>query len=145
MEDEKADPMVQAQMAELDISIRDKIGDSIPDDAVNPDLAMLLPNITDDVFLPEDDDKYDPVDPKSVMPEADDYTPESYNEYLTAEVLLPNMGTLTKAKVVSRKRDVDGNPVGRRHHNPILDTHEYEVEFPDGAVDKQNNSMIRSL
>jgi hypothetical protein len=41
------------------------------------------------------------------MPEADDYTPELYEEYLTAEVLLPNMGTLTKAKW-----DADGNLVG---------------------------------
>jgi hypothetical protein len=111
-EDEKADPMVQAQMAELDISIRDKIGDSIPDDSLDPELAMLLPNVPDDVFLPEDDEEHDPADLESVMPEADDYTPESYNEYLTAAVLLPNMGTLTKAKVISRKRDADGNPVG---------------------------------
>jgi hypothetical protein len=142
-EDEKADPKVQAQMAELDVSIREKIGDSIPDDAVDPELAMLLPTIPDDIFLPEDDDdEHDPVDPESTMPEADDYTPESYDEYLTAEVLLPNMGTLTKAKVVSRKRDADGNPVGRRHHNPILDTREYEVEFPDGAVDTFTANLI---
>jgi hypothetical protein len=134
--------MVQAQMAELDISIRDKIGDSIPDDAVDPELAMLLPNVPDDVFLPDDDEEHDPADPESVMPEADDYTPESYDEYLTAEVLLPNMGTLTKAKVISRKRDADGNPVGRRHHNPILDTREYEVEFPDGAVDTFTANLI---
>jgi hypothetical protein len=39
------------------------------------------------------------------MPEADEYTPEAYDEYLTAEVLLPNMGTVTKAKVIGRKRD----------------------------------------
>jgi len=141
-EDEKADPMVQAQMAELDVSIHDKIGDSIPDDAVDPELAMLLPRVPDDIFLPEDDDEHDPADPESVMPEADDYTPESYDEYLTAEVLLPNMGTLTKAKVISRKRDADGNPVGRRHHNPILDTREYEVEFPDGAVDTFTANLI---
>jgi hypothetical protein len=142
-EDEKADPKVQAQMAELDASICEKIEDSIPDDAIDPELAMLLPTIPDDTFLPEDDnDEHDPVDPESTMPEADDYTSESYDEYLTAEVLLPNMGTLTKAKVVSRKRDVDGNPVGRRHHNPILDTREYEVEFPDGAVDTFTANLI---
>jgi hypothetical protein len=114
-------------MVELDISICDKIGDSIPDDTVDPELAMLLPNVPDDVFLPEDHDdgEHDPVNPESVMPEADDYTPESYDEYLTTEVLLPNMGTLIKAKVVSCKRDAHaGNTVGLRHHNPILDTRE---------------------
>jgi hypothetical protein len=39
--------------------------------------------------------------------------------------------------VKQRKRDADGNPVGRRHDNPLLvvDTREYEVEFLDGATD----------
>ncbi len=40
-----------------------------------------------------------------------------------------------KAKVIGRKRDADGNHIGRRNANPILDTREYEVEFPDGATD----------
>jgi hypothetical protein len=52
------------------------------------------------------------------------------------------MGTLTKAKVISRKRDADGNLVGRRHHNPILDTREYRVEFPYGAVDTFTANLI---
>jgi len=46
------------------------------------------------------------------MPEADDYTPEAYDKYLTPEVLLPNMGEMMKAKVIGRKRDADGNPIG---------------------------------
>jgi hypothetical protein len=64
------------------------------------------------------------------MPEADDYTPEAYDKkYLTAEVLLANMGgTLQKGTAMRCKRDSDGNPVG-------LDTREYEVEFQDGATD----------
>ena len=65
------------------------------------------------------------------MPEADDYTPEAYDKYLTTEVKLANMGTLQKGTVMRRKRDADGNPVGRSHTNPLLDTHEYEVEFQD--------------
>jgi ribosomal protein L12E/L44/L45/RPP1/RPP2 len=52
-----------------------------------------------------------------------------------AEVLLPNGGDVTRAKVIGCKRDADGNPAGRRHSNPILDTREYEVQFPDGATD----------
>jgi hypothetical protein len=73
------------------------------------------------------------------IPEADDYTPEAYDEYLTAEVLLPNMGTVTKAR---RKHDADGNPVGKRNANPKLDTREYEVEFPDGATDVFTTNTI---
>ena len=73
----------------------------------------------DDIFLPDDDADFDPAEPEAEMPEADDYTPEAYDEYLTAEVLLPNMGTVTKAKVIGRKRNADGNPIGRRNSNPI--------------------------
>jgi hypothetical protein len=37
--------------------------------------------------------------------------------------------------VKRRTKDDDGNPVGKRDANPILDTREYEVEFPDGSID----------
>jgi hypothetical protein len=47
---------------------------------------MLQPNVPDNVFLPEDDDENDLVDPESAMPEADEYPPESYDEHLTTEV-----------------------------------------------------------
>jgi len=29
---------------------------------------------------------------------------------------------------------MDGNPIGVRNNNPILDTREYEVEMPDGST-----------
>ena len=62
---------------------------------------------------------------------------------LTAEVFLPNMGDVAKAKVVGRKRDADGNPIGKRQNNPaILDTREYEVVFPDGATDVFTANII---
>jgi hypothetical protein len=49
-----ADPSVQARMAELDTSIREKTVDSISDEEVDPGLADLLPTIPDDLFLQED-------------------------------------------------------------------------------------------
>ena len=98
-DDELADPSVQARMAELDASIREKIGDSIPDAEVDPALADLLPTIPDDLFL-EADAEYEPFEEDAAMPEADDYTPEAYDKYLTAEVKLANMGTLQKGTVM---------------------------------------------
>jgi hypothetical protein len=133
--EEYADPAVHAMMADLDASIREKIGDSVSDNEVDPEIAELFPIVPDDLFTPEVGADYDPYEPDASMPEADDYTPEAYDKYLSAEVLLPNMGTVTKARVVARKRDADGNPVGRAHSNPLLDTREYEVEFVDGATD----------
>ena len=139
-EDELSDPIIQGRIAELDLSIKSKIGDALKDDEIDEELLALLPEIPDDVFLPDQVDE--PAETDASMPEADDYTPEAYDEYLTAEVLLPNMGTITKAKVVGRKRDADGTPIGKRHNNPILDTREYEVEFPDGATDVFTANII---
>ncbi len=39
---------------------------------------------------------------------------------------------MAQGRVVKRSRDKNGNPIGRANDNPILDTHEYNVEFEDG-------------
>jgi hypothetical protein len=72
--DDHADPAVQALTADLDSSIHLKIGDSLPEEEIDPELAQPLPSIPNDVFLPEDDAEYKPYKPDAVMPEADDYT-----------------------------------------------------------------------
>ena len=85
-EDEMQNPVIQTQMAELDASICDKIGDSVSDQEVDEDLVGQFPTVPDDIFLDEQEEE-DPAEPGSTLPEADDYTPEAYDEYLTAEVL----------------------------------------------------------
>jgi hypothetical protein len=42
----------------------------------------------EDLFKEEDETR-EPFEPKATSPEADDYTPDSFDQYLTAEVLLP--------------------------------------------------------
>ena len=74
--------------------------------------------------------------------DADNYTSETFDAYLTALVLLPCGGELLKAQVVGQKRDANGNPVGQAHSNPILDTHEYEVEFTDGSREIYKANLI---
>jgi len=64
-------------------------------------------------------------------PEMDDFTPESYDEYLTAQIFLPVGGEMAKGQVTKCRRDQDGRPIGVRHSNPMLDTCEYEVQYPD--------------
>jgi hypothetical protein len=76
-DNELADPAVQARMVELDASIREKIGDSISEEEVDPALATLLPTVPDELFL-EEDVEYKPFeneDDDAAMPEADGYTP----------------------------------------------------------------------
>jgi hypothetical protein len=129
--DETNNPLIKAKTLELDLAIKEKIGDSGKDDDVDESLIGLFTEVPDDIFLTDNDHGADHVP----TDDADDFTPETYNKYLTAEVLLPNMGKMTKAKVVKRKSDADGNPIGFSHANPLLDTRQYEVEFADGATD----------
>jgi hypothetical protein len=41
-------------------------------------------------------------------------------------------GEIKTGFVEQRKRDSDGNLIGKANHNPILDTRLYTVKFPDG-------------
>jgi hypothetical protein len=83
-------------MAELDASIHEKIGDSISDAEVDPAVAALFPPVPEKELFLEVDIEYEPFENDAVMPDADDYTPEAYNKYLTAEVNLASMVTLQK-------------------------------------------------
>ena len=49
-------------------------------------------------------------------------TPEIGDNYLNMELMLPRGGTLTRGRVTERKRDHEGNVIGRSNTNPILDT-----------------------
>jgi len=75
----------------------------------------------------------DSVEPYS-MEEVDSYTHEQYDEYISAQVILPIEGSNRKGRVLRRKRNPNGDPIGVRNSNPLLDTREYDVIFPDGAV-----------
>jgi hypothetical protein len=59
-------------------------------------------------------------------------TPEMGDNYLNAEISVPQGGTLMKGHITSRKRDKDGNPIGLANANPILDTREYTFTFDGG-------------
>ncbi len=47
--------------------------------------------------------------------------------------MLPVGGTVQCGEVFRRQRDHNGRPVGLWNDNPILDTWEYVVQFPDGT------------
>ena len=82
----------------------------------------------------EDEDAYmptEPIEPEAEKPDIADFTTEAYDKFLSAEVMLPQGDILVPAQVVGRKHDLDGNPIGQAHANPLLDSRVYEVEFPD--------------
>lgn len=49
-----------------------------------------------------------------------------------AEIILPHGDKDEIAKVLGRKRDSEGNFIGRAHSNPILDSRVFTTRFPDG-------------
>ena len=72
------------------------------------------------------------------LPDIDDFsldTNDRNNEdiiesYLGVEILLPDQNRNNKmAKVINRVKGNNGNPVGTRQNNPMLDTSEYTVEM----------------
>jgi hypothetical protein len=77
---------------------------------------------------------YDPVEPDSSMPEADEWDPEANDQYISSEVKLPRNGSEILGQVFARKCDSEGNPIGMANVNPILDTQVYQVMFPEGNV-----------
>ncbi len=69
-------------------------------------------------------------------------TPKIGDNYLSAELMLPKGGVMVKGHVTARKRNRDGNPVGRANDNPILDTRSYIVDFDDGNQTELTANMI---
>jgi hypothetical protein len=136
MNDERMTTEVKAAIAELDQLIQNKIGDQRSNDETMEEFPDI-PDVPMDLFVDDYDEMdWEPIDEDSKMPEADEnFSPEVFDRYLTASVLLDRGGESQLGTVVKRKRDVEGNPVGRSNMNPLLDTQEYEVEFPDGSVD----------
>jgi hypothetical protein len=68
------------------------------------------------------------------MPKVDGFDQETYDAYVLAQVQLPKGDDMAIGTIVKRKRDHDGNPVGRHDVNPIFDTRICKFEFPDGKV-----------
>ena len=69
-------------------------------------------------------------------------TPEVNDNYVNASFMFPSGNSHARGKVIGRKRDADGNSIGRKNYNPILDTREYRVDFDDGEVSELTEKII---
>jgi hypothetical protein len=141
--EELLEPANKALVEELNKVINKKIGKLRTNKEVAEELGSLFGpsgGLYDGDLDPFDE--IEAVEEAALMPEADEWTPETFDKYLAAEVLLPHGGELVRAKVKGRKRASDGTPVIVVHSNHILDTHEYKVSFPDGLTDCYAANMI---
>mmetsp|Transcript_24287 Transcript_24287/g.34810 ORF Transcript_24287/g.34810 Transcript_24287/m.34810 type:complete len:1184 (-) Transcript_24287:1334-4885(-) len=132
-QDELSTQVVKDQLVALDLQILEHFG-----------MQNEAPEGIDyDFNFYREDEDYDeiidhvPIDPEARHPEAD-----CYDELLLAEPLMPRGEGLERARIIGRKRDADGNPVGHYDPNPILNTRVYLAEFEDGFIKKYSANAI---
>ena len=89
----------------------------------------------DPIHLPDDND---PVLPDGTAAFEKPIT----DHWIHAELNLPQGETLSKAKVIGRAKDNNGEVIGEYDTNPLLNTIMYEVEFPDGDIKEYAANVI---
>ncbi len=63
---------------------------------------------------------------------------DNFGQQIGAKIVLDinNPGKLAPATVKGRATDISGQPIGRAHPSPLLDTCEYEIQQEDGTTDR---------
>jgi hypothetical protein len=106
-----------------------------------PDWNRLSIDECDEAFIEE----FQKVISDRSIPDADeDKSLPQYDGYIDMELGLPHGsdGNLIHATVKRRALDVDGNPIGKAHKNPLLDTRAYEIEYIDGHQETLTANII---
>lgn len=137
-EAETNSPTEKRKREVFDAAIRKKLGDSL--NGMDPAEADPNPRVGDTLDSEEIYNPYEDEDEKArIIPEADD---NAYDEYISAELNLPNGDSMHRAQVKARHINSDGKPTGARDANPILDTRVYDVEFSDGSIKQYSANVI---
>ena len=138
--DELADEAMKLKRKEFTEKVNSALGDGFKyEDFLNDPELEDLGTPTYPTYADDDDGE----SPQAV--EADD-EPESdadtYDQYVGASVILPMGDKQMSAKVIGRKRMLDGSVSGKANTNPILDTRTYDVQFPDGQTAEISANVI---
>ena len=130
------------QFEQLDSSLNECLNDHnfISSDATN----MLHEEDLEDRFNEVDEgiDNPEPINESGLAGNIEEGT-NVYDEYLGAELIFdvgPD-GAPRKGIVVKQLRGADRCPIRQGHHNPLLDTHKYEVEV-EGIPQEFTANMI---
>jgi hypothetical protein len=133
------DIKIQADITELDKGIHEKIGGKALSET-----DISFPDIPIDFFgLDKEDGPTDDLqEPDASKSDVDNFTDLEVDEHLSAVVDMPRNGDLITGRVTRRLHDTDSKLKGKRHSNPLLDTRENEVEFPNGSLDTYTANLI---
>jgi hypothetical protein len=125
-EEELHDENEKARRFEFDKSVQGIIGGY-------EDLSLLDDEdfCNDELELPIEDTS-EAVDDVKLRHEVKDDLVSGPDPFIGAKVYMPHGDQTEIAKVLGCKRGPDGNYIGRAHANPILDSRQFIIEFPDG-------------
>lgn len=130
--EERNSPAIPQKINEFEVTMKVSLGDRISGIPIEPN---------DEIPQYEtygDDSKGD----EPTMIEADDLDYDEYHRFISARVLLPRSGEKAVGRVIKRKKNDDGQYIGKAHKNPLLDTSQYDVEFMDGVVETYSANQV---
>jgi hypothetical protein len=127
--EDKNNEIVMAKMKEFDQQLATALGNRIEGIQVADDV--------DEYELYEDD-----THPPRLIPDADDIDLDTDTNFISAKVKVPYGDHAVTGRVIYRKRDSDGNLIGRSHSDSLKSTAIYDVEFDDGRVEAFSANMI---
>jgi hypothetical protein len=139
-QDEIQSPAEQKERQEFYIAIEDKFGPAMNKGDFQDDPYYA------DFVTPTFDCYEDDEVPPSKMPDIDEIKREhdvdTYDQYGGAHVRVPISDEIKSGKFLRRKRELDGTVRGRTNANPMLDTRNCEIEFPDGRSGEYTANVI---
>jgi hypothetical protein len=139
---EQEDETMSREQQAFDGKVTQKLGDPMLDQdlaAVKASRGVKVTNaVTPEYEAYEDDQEH-----QKRMPDTDNFDPETYDEYILAQVQLPRDDEHRLGTVIRRAKDGYDNPIGKHKQNPLLDTRIYEVEFSVGQVLKYLQTSLQ--
>ena len=129
-----ADKLIKARIEEFQQSIKERINDENHYIAVDNDGKLYLDDEpADSAFL----DGVEPDYEDNEFPDAPlDDEDAGIDHYLHSELIFEEGGVARFSRVVERAKHPDGHKIGSPHCNPMFDTREYIVEFPDRSRER---------
>ena len=103
---------------------------------LDDDLDSVM-NTVEETKIPSDEEYG-----KMLTEDKDDVEDEMFDKYLNAELMIDRGGETVRGTVVKRAKNDAGDPIGRWHANPKMDTREYEEEFIDGMTERYSANIV---
>jgi hypothetical protein len=131
--EDKNNEVCKKQLQQFDEDLRKALGDRMEGIPVqdNDDSPVHEPYWDD--TMTESQDSYSPPD---------DFDLDELNKYINARVLIPHGGQIVSGRVLKRKRDEDGNLIGKSNEDPLLDSSIYKVQLDDGRIESYSANLV---